>query len=206
MGTPDHEPVLDFDIAVGDHVCAMYSGPAERNAILRPFLDTGLGAGHKCLIGLQEPDAPSVIRTLGMHADIDRCLATQQLAVLGANDPQFSPDDFSIPTMLAFWDHAVTNANTDGYTAAHLSAEAAWWIPQLPGIQALIAYESELNDLTTRLSAAILCLYDLNDCTGSLVIDLVKTHPRLMINQVVFENPWYLRPEDFRTSPQTHRR
>ncbi|NMH95698.1 hypothetical protein HF519_30050, partial [Pseudonocardia bannensis] len=69
MGTPDHEPVLDFDIAVGDHVCAMYSGPAERNAILRPFLDTGLGAGHKCLIGLQEPDAPSVIRTLGMHAD-----------------------------------------------------------------------------------------------------------------------------------------
>ena len=42
MSTTVHEPVLDFDIAAGDHVCAMYSGPAERNAILRAFLDAGV--------------------------------------------------------------------------------------------------------------------------------------------------------------------
>ena len=206
MNTPVHEPVLNFDIAAGDHVCAMYTGPTERNAILRAFLDAGLGAGHKCLIGLQDPDAPSIIRRLGMHADVDRCLASQQLAVLGADDPQFSPDDFSIPAMLAFWDRTVANANIEGYEVARLSAEAAWWGPQLPGDQALIAYESELNALTARRSAAILCLYDLNDCTGSLVIELVKTHPQLMINQLVVKNPWYLSPEDYRASHQTHGR
>ena len=147
MSTPVHEPVLDFDIAAGDHVCAMYTGPAERNAILRAFLDAGLGAGHKCLIGLQDPDAPSIIRRLGMQADVDRYLASQQLDVLGADDPQFSPEDFSIPEMLAFWDRTVAKANTEGYEVARLSAEAAWWGPQLPGGQALIAYESELNTL-----------------------------------------------------------
>ena len=206
MSTPVHEPVLDFDIAAGDHVCAMYTGPAERNAILRAFLDAGLGAGHKCLIGLQDPDAPSIIRRLGMQADVDRCLASQQLAVLGADDPQFSPEDFSIPEMLAFWDRTVAKANTEGYEVARLSAEAAWWGPQLPGGQALIAYESELNTLTARQPAAILCLYDLNDCSGSLVIELAKTHPRMMINRLVVKNPWYLSPEEFRASHQTHGR
>jgi len=35
---------------------------------------------------------------------------------------------------------------------------------------------------------------------------LVKTHPRMMINQLVVENPWYLSPEDFRATRQTHSR
>jgi len=206
MSTPVHEPVLDFDIAAGDHMCAIYTGPAERDAILRPFLDAGLGAGHKCLIGLQHQDAPSIIRRLGMQADVDRCLASQQLDILGADDPQFSPDNFSIPEMLAFWDRTVAKANTEGYEVARLSAEAAWWGPQLPGDQALIDYESELNTLTARQPAAILCLYDLNDCTGGLVIELMKTHPRMMINRLVIENPWYMRPEEFRAPRQTHGR
>lgn len=196
----------DFDIAPGDHMCAIYSGPAERDAILRPFLDAGLGAGHKCLIGLQDPDAPSVIRSLGMQADVDRCLASRQLDVLGADDPQFSPEDFSIPEMLDFWDRTVAEATTEGYEVARLSAEAAWWSPQLPGDQAMVAYESELSAFTARQSAAILCLYDLNDCTAGLVIDLVKTHPRTMINRLVVRNPWHLRPEEFRASRQTHGR
>ena len=117
--------------------------------------------------------------------------------MLGADDPQFSPEDFSIPEMLAFWDRTVAKANTEGYEVARLSAEAAWWGPQLPGGQALIAYESELNTLTARQPAAILCLYDLNDCTGGLVIELMKTHPRIMINRLVIKNPWYMRPEEF---------
>ena len=108
--------------------------------------------------------------------------------------------------MLAFWDRTVAKANTEGYEVARLSAEAAWWGPQLPGGQALIAYESELNTLTARQPAAILCLYDLNDCTGGLVIELMKTHPRMMINRLVVENPWYLRPEEFRAPRQTHGR
>ena len=119
---------------------------------------------------------------------------------LGADDPQFSPDDFSIPEMLAFWDRTVAHATTDGYEVSRLSAEAAWWGPQLPGGQALIAYESELNTLTARQSAAILCLYDLDDCTGGLVIELVKTHPLVMINRLVVKNPWYISPEAYRAA------
>lgn len=200
MSTQIHGPVPDFDIAAGDHVCAMYTGPTERDSILRTFLDAGLGAGHKCLIGLQDLDAPSIIRRLGMEADVDRCLASQQIHVLGADDPQFTPDDFSIPEMLAFWERTVSHATTQGYEVARLSAEAAWWGPQLPGGQALIAYESELNTFTATQPAAILCLYDLNDCTGGLVIELVKTHPLVMINQLVVKNPWYMSPEDYRAS------
>ncbi|NMH97188.1 MEDS domain-containing protein [Pseudonocardia acidicola] len=203
MSTQVRQPVLDLDIAAGDHICAVYSGPAERDAVLRPFLGAGLGAGHKCLFGLQESGASSLVRTLDMQADVDGCLASQQLQVLGADEPQFSPEEFSIPEMLAFWDRIVARSRAEGYEFARLGAEAAWWGPQLPGDEALIDYESELNTFTATQPVAVLCLYEQDDCTGGLVIDLLKTHPRMMIHGQLFENPWYLRPEEFRALRRT---
>ena len=52
-------------------------------------------------------------------------------------------------------------------------------------------------------TSAILCLYDLDDCTGGLVIELVKTHPLVMIDRLVVENPWYVSPEDDRAALAT---
>jgi len=45
---------LDFGIpglnlAPGDHICALYMGAAERDAILLPYLQAGLRSGDKCI-------------------------------------------------------------------------------------------------------------------------------------------------------------
>ena len=51
-----------------------------------------------------------------------------------------------------------------------------------------------LNLLLQRHSAATLCMYDVRDLDGALMIDLVSTHPRVAVDGVWVSNPAYLPP------------
>jgi hypothetical protein len=70
-------------------------------------------------------------------------------------------------------------------------------MPQLPGVDALIRYESELNRFTARHPQAVLCMYDLNQYNESIVIDLLKTHPLVLLSGMALENPYFLTPDEF---------
>jgi hypothetical protein len=91
----------------------------------------------------------------------------------------------------------VSTALTNGYPFVRLTAEASWWLPQLPGMDELFRYESELNRFTTRHPQAILCMYDLSQYTESIAIDLLKTHPLVLLSGMRIENPYYLTPDEF---------
>ena len=54
--------VADIQVLPGAHICGMYRGLAERDAILVAFLNAGLAAGDKCICVIDdgEPsDAPT---------------------------------------------------------------------------------------------------------------------------------------------------
>jgi hypothetical protein len=180
-------------IQPGSHICALVAGRDHRDAILRPFLSEGMGAGHKCLVGLAEPNPWQTTRTLLPALDPERLRSAGQLDVLGTRDPQFSPDDFSVPAMLAFWATATDEAKAGGYEFARLTAEAHWWSPQLPHTDALIEYESALNAFVHDRDVAILCVYDIEEY-GWMLVDLMRSHPRVLINEVEFTNPYYTLP------------
>jgi hypothetical protein len=186
-------------IKPGDHICALVAGRTQRDAILRPFLNEGLSAGHKCLLGLAEPDPWQAVSKFLPTLDPERLRSAGQLTVLGTGDPQFSPDYFSLPAMLTFWADVTNEAKDRGYEFARLTAEARWWSPQLPDSDALIDYEVALNAFADKRAVAILCVYDLEDY-GWMLTDLVKTHPRVLINDVEFANPYFTPPEQVRES------
>jgi len=43
-----------------------------------------------------------------------------------------------------------------------------------------ITYESELNRFVPRFPQVLLCLYDLNDFSGQLFVDIMRTHPTIL--------------------------
>jgi hypothetical protein len=51
--------------------------------------------------------------------------------------------------------------------------------------------------MVKRHPQMILCLYDLDLFGGSMIIDLLKTHPKIMLGGMVIENPHYLTPDEF---------
>ena len=53
-----------------------------------------------------------------------------------------------------------------------------------------------MNRFLPLYPQVILCLYDLERFGGSIVVDLVKIHPKLLLSGMIVENPHSLTPDE----------
>jgi bifunctional DNA-binding transcriptional regulator/antitoxin component of YhaV-PrlF toxin-antitoxin module len=193
-------------LAPGDHVCAIYYGEQERDELLLPFLRAGLRAGDKCVAVVDADDPEVMVKRVGSDAghdiDVDHCVASAQLE-LRASAATYLRDGkgFSTEDMVAFWLDNIGRAIASGaYTAGRGCGEMTWALRDAPGVEHLFGYESELNRICGLHPQVILCLYDLERFGGGIMVDLLKTHPKLLLGGMLLENPHYLTPDEFLAS------
>ena len=186
-----HIPGLE--IGTGRHICALYFGDDERDDVLLPYLRDGLSRGSKCVVGISAAQPTELYQQIN---DAERYVASTQLVVRTSQDPLLAVEDFSIERLIEFWDATVLSALQDGYPFVRLGAEAAWWMPQVPGMPEFIRYETELNRYAARHAQSILCLYDLTRYGAGLIVDLLRVHPIILLSGLVLENPYYLPPDE----------
>jgi hypothetical protein len=164
--------------------------------MLVPFLSEGLTAGQKCFTGISDRTTEQLFGLFSPDVEVESRVASGQFDVRTADEHVFEPDSFDIDTIIQMWDGIVGAALEEGrYDFVRLSAEATWWLTQMPGTQALFAYESALNTYATRHPQSIWCLYDLGALGTDMVVDVVRTHPKVLLSGVVLENPYYVSPE-----------
>ena len=60
----------------------------------------------------------------------------------------------------------------------------------------LLAYEARLNALLAERRQLAICVYDLAALDGTLMMDLLRTHPLTMIGGVLRENPFFTPPAE----------
>ena len=63
-----------------------------------------------------------------------------------------------------------------------------------------IDYESQLNEFAPRYPQVIMCLYDLDWFGGQILVDILKTHPKVLMGSTILENLHYLEPDEFLAS------
>jgi hypothetical protein len=188
------------DLVPGDHVCVFYPGLAERNEILIPYLRAGLQAGDKCVCVVDADEPDDVVSALGPDVDLGGRLGRQQLEVQRSQDTYLKGGAFSTEAMLEFWDREVGSAVEGGFSFARAAGEMTWALRQLPGVDELIGYESRLNQFLPRYPQVILCFYELDMFSGELLVDVLKTHPKVLLGGMVLDNPYYLEPDEFLAS------
>jgi len=59
----------------------------------------------------------------------------------------------------------------------------------------LIALEAQLDVIYSRHDVWVICAYDLSRFSGAAVLDVMRTHPAVLIGGVVQHNPFYIPPE-----------
>jgi hypothetical protein len=184
-----------------DHICAVYVGARERNEILTPYLRAGLEAGDKCICVVDAGQHRLVRDEIGEEIDVDGCIASQQLELLNEIETYLRTGRFALEDMIEYWNGAVGTAVSGGrFRFARAVGDTTWVRRVLGGFDEFAAYESELNGFAPRYPQAILCLYDLQLSGGGVLVDLLKTHPKVLLGGMVLENPHYLSPDEFRAS------
>jgi hypothetical protein len=61
----------------------------------------------------------------------------------------------------------------------------------------LVEFESRVNDVWRRHDDAVICVYDLAKFGGDTVVDIMRTHPMIMIGGILQQNPFFAPPEEF---------
>lgn len=184
-------------VTEGDHICAFYRGPEERDEILIPYLQAGLRTGDKCICVVDAVEPREVLAALGSEADVDGWIGDTQLELRASTDAYLRTGRFCTEEMMAFWEDFVGSAVAGKFSFARSVGEMTWALRQAPGVEELVGYESELNRFLPRYPQVILCLYDLKRFSGEIVIDMLKTHPRVLLSGMVLDNPYYLEPDEF---------
>ena len=64
-------------------------------------------------------------------------------------------------------------------------------------IDNLVEFESRVNDVWRRHDDAVICTYHLAKFGGDTVIDIMRTHPMVIIGGILQENPFFVPPEQF---------
>jgi hypothetical protein len=185
----------------GDHICALYVSQRERDEIMLPFLRAGLQAGHKCFCVVDSSPTSQVLEDLGGDMETKGALSRQQLELFTAGETYLRTRPFSTEGILDFWRETVPATAEGGYAFSRVTGEMPWALHDLPDErEEFFRYEAELNRFAPQYPQAIVCLYDLSHFGGGILLDLLRTHPKLVVRGQLVENPYYLPPDQYLSS------
>src|SRR5258706_10687949 len=95
-------------------MCCLYSGSAERNEIVLPYVREGLRALEKCVCVIDAEDPVAAFESLGGDTDATKAAGDGQLEVVAAGDAYLRSGGVSAPEMEGFWKVAVSKVMNGG--------------------------------------------------------------------------------------------
>lgn len=181
-----------------DHVCGFYYTQDERDSMLLPFLQEGIDAGDKCVAVVDSTLPADVVAQLTGAAE---ALGTGQFEIYDSDQTYLSTGTFEPDLTIDFWEHrAKSLADEATYDFIRLTGELSWLDRADTPREDIVRYESWADQFVTRYPMTILCLYDLRRLGSSVLMDLLRTHPKLLMGGLLLENPHHISSDEFSAS------
>ena len=178
------------------HICAFFNGPEEEHRVLRSFIKDGIDAGEKSfhmVDARQKDDHLDRLRQSGI--DVERTMATGQLEVRPWEEAYLQGGRFEQDMMLHLAEDVLKSNAAAGYPLTRILAHMEWALLDKPGVDDLVEYEARVNYVLAKYYAPTICTYDVSKFSASVIIDVMRTHPMVIIGGVLQENPFYVPPD-----------
>jgi hypothetical protein len=72
-----------------------------------------------------------------------------------------------------------------------------WAIQDQSHVDDVIEFESRVNDVWQHHDDAIICTYHLGQFSGDAVMDIMRTHPMVIVGGILQQNPFFVHPDEF---------
>jgi hypothetical protein len=180
------------------HVCAFFNSVEEEHRVLRSFIKEGFERGNKAF-HIVDPDLwEDHLRWLAEAGiDVTQATGTGQLELRLWQDAYLRGDRFDQDAMLALIDEVLRSSAASGYSLTRLIGGTGWSRLDKPGVEDLLEYETRLNYVLMKYDDPVICTYDLPKFGASVVVDIMRTHPVVIIGGVLQENPYFVPPDQF---------
>ena len=187
-----------LQIALGMHVCSIYRNKEEQLSVIIPYLIFGLKHNERCVYVIGENTKEDICRLLnesGIRSN--SYIQSGQLVFLNKEDTYLREGFFAPQRMLDLVENAHYEALRDGHYGLRGTGEMSWVLEELPGSDKLIDYESKINQIFPRKKMAVICQYDETKFPENVLLEVLHTHPKVIIYGTVYENPHYISADEF---------
>ena len=178
------------------HICAFFNSADEQLRVLRSFITEGLEAGDKGFHIVDPALRDDHVRRLAESGiEVERAMATGQLEVRPWEDAHLHGDRFDQDAMLALVEEVLQANAAAGYSLTRIVASMEWALLDKPGVEDLLEYETRVNYVLPKYNDVAICVYDLSKFSARVAINIMRSHPVVIIGGVLQENPFFVPPD-----------
>jgi MEDS: MEthanogen/methylotroph, DcmR Sensory domain len=180
------------------HICALFNSIEEEHQVLRSFIKEGF-EGQDRAVHIVDPEQrhDHIERLRAGGIDVEPALARGQLEVRPWQDAYLRRDRFDQDAMIALIEELLRAGSATGYRRTRLLAHMEWALLDKPGVEDLVEYETRLNYVLPKYEDPVVCSYDLSKFGARVVVDIMRTHPVVIVGGVLQENPFFVPPDEF---------
>jgi hypothetical protein len=180
------------------HVCAFFHNSDEEYRVLLPFIKDGFECGDKAIHVVSPPRRGDHLKRLAA-AGIDPAAAEQsgQLELLNSTETYLRDGRFDEGRMLEAFERLAGGGAEGAFPHSRIVCQMDWAVESGLHVADVIEFESRVNEVWRRHDDAVICVYDLTKFGGGAVIDIMRTHPMVIIGGTLQQNPFFVPPEEF---------
>ncbi len=184
------------NIGCSCHACAFFHTDEQFYKVLLPFIREGFDAGDRAVHIVDPAKRDRHVQALALAGiDAQRGQDTRQLEVRRWEEAYLRDGCFDQDAMLALIQEVLEEGRRQKFPMTRLVANMEWALEDRPGVSDLVEYESRLNFILPRYDDTVVCTYDLGKFGASAVMDILRTHPMVIVGEVMQENPFYTPPD-----------
>jgi signal transduction histidine kinase len=185
-------------LQAGDHLCCLYASEDEHRALLSPFMRQGLERHEKVLYIVDDHTAGQILAYLDADGvEVAPYLQRGQLTILSSDKAYMSAGRFEPERMIALLRSETERAVAERYKALRVTGEMSWALKGLPGSDRMVEYEAKLNTFFPGSQCLAICQYDRRRFDPHVLLEVLETHPLAVIGTEVYDNFYYMPPQDF---------
>jgi len=180
------------------HVCAFFHSREEEYRVLLPLAKEGFERGEKVFHIVDPEHRPERMRRLE-EAGISPAAARRpgQVEVRAWEESTLRGGHFDQEAMLAVLSDVLTGGKADGFGLTRFWSNMEWALEDCPGVQTLVEFEARVNHILPQNDDLVVCAYDLTKFGAGVMMDVLRTHPLVIIGGFLHENPFFVPPDEF---------
>jgi hypothetical protein len=197
MQQPQNVTLAGRSVPGNQHVCAFFNSKDEEYRVLMPFIKEGLERGERAFHVVDpEHRATHLKRLSEAGVPVDDAERRGQLEVRRWQEAYLRDGHFDQRRMIELIQEVLREGKSRGYPLTRLVANMEWALEDRPGVDDIVEYESRLNYVLPKYDDVVVCTYDLAKFDATVVMDIMRTHPMVIIGGILQENPFYAPPDE----------
>ena len=185
-------------IRPNQHVCAFFSSKDEEYRVLMPFIKEGFERGERAFHVVDPEHRSTHLKRLGEAGiPVEEAERQGQLEVRRWQEAYLRDGHFEQERMIALIQEVLRHGKSEGFPLTRLVANMEWALEDRPGVDDIVEYESRLNYVLPQYDDVVVCTYDLAKFDATVVMDIMRTHPMVIVGGILQENPFYAPPDEF---------